>query len=424
MFKIIAVIVAVMCVHVTFAEAENNPALDSLINYVIQHNPEIEMSHSKLKASEYQYRAAGWLPDPTVSLALSNVPYSSLALDETPMSGVALGISQKIPWPGELAAKKAIAGYKAEAFTYRNQAVVNRIVRSVKSTYYDYSFWSLAEEILNKNRILLELLVDVTATKYANGDGMAADMLKAQTELTMIQDRRLEFEKMRKMALAKINSLAGAQSAYDFRLVPHLSEIDSIDLSLVGFKQSADKSNPALAVSRINTRIAAKRKSLTKSEYWPDFTLSFEYRIRDRSAMDPLNGEDFITAKIGLSLPIWFKHNQNNKLRSSTDELRAAEADYRNTSSQLEYSVSSVVYELERLDQSYKLYVESIIPNAEASLESADIAYRVGKLDFESLLNSQKMLFELELDKLKISRDYYSQLALLEELTGVSYGSK
>ena len=70
------------------------------------------------------------------------------------------------------------------------------------------------------------------------------------------------------------------------------------------------------------------------------------------------------------------------------------------------------------------LYDEVIIPQAEAALESANIAYQVGKVDFLNLLTAQLRLFELQIEELGMLKDYNQTLATLDEIVGESYGGK
>jgi len=53
---------------------------------------------------------------------------------------------------------------------------------------------------------------------------------------------------------------------------------------------------------------------------------------------------------------------------------------------------------------------------------SANIAYQVGKVDFLNLLTAQMRLFEIQIDRLKMLKDYNQTLAALDEIVGKSYG--
>jgi len=175
-------------------------------------------------------------------------------------------------------------------------------------------------------------------------------------------------------------------------------------------------------ISRNEIKLADEKKSLAKNNYWPDFTLGVEYRFREKIPMDAVNGEDFISARMSLSLPLWFWKKQNNRYKSTIEELKSARFRQESLEQKIKYEITTAFLELKRKHQGFQLYDEVIIPQAMAALESANIAYQVGKVDFLNLLTAQMRLFEIQIDRLKMLKDYNQTLAALDEIVGKSYG--
>jgi hypothetical protein len=65
-----------------------------------------------------------------------------------------------------------------------------------------------------------------------------------------------------------------------------------------------------------------------------------------------------------------------------------------------------------------ELYQGGIIPQAEQSLESAVISYRVNKVDFLTLLNGRMSLFTYERELYESQAEYMMGLAKLEAVVG------
>jgi len=349
---------------------------------------------------------------------MSNLPKSSLALDETPMSGIALNFSQKIPWPGKLANKKGLANLQVDECGYAELSWKNRLVKEVKSTYFEYSYWSLTGKVIDQNIELMQQLVDVAQTKYANGDGLAQDVLNAQTSLAKLVDRKQNVITMRRTALARLNILLNDPSYQIRDLSAQLSDekLDSLEIdSLVA---QANDTNPNLQISKVKIAQGKKKRALAKNDYWPDLMLGFEYRIREKVPMDPVSGEDFVSGFAGFSLPLWFWKTQKNKLASAGEELSAAKSMNEANRLKVEYQITDAVLNINRKYDSYQYYKDTIIPQAEAALKSANIAYQVGKVDFLNLITAQMRLFELQIDNLGNLKDYNVQLAALDELVG------
>jgi cobalt-zinc-cadmium efflux system outer membrane protein len=418
--SIIAIIIMAWWLSPLAQTDQGRVTLDSLINQALAVNPQLLAQQDASQAARYNSNAVGWLPDPSVSVGLMNVPYDSWATDQSPMSALALGINQKIPWPGKLANQKGVADLGAKTGDLIVQASRNKIVQDLQSAYYDYSYYALAENIIDNNIVLLQSLVEVAQTKYANGDGIAADVLQAQTELSVMQNKRLEIERMRMQAAGNINTLIDLAPDTRDSYPVYLPETLPDSLSASELSAEAEANNPSLAMSNIQVDIAKKQKALARSDYWPELMLSFQYQIKDKIPVVAGSGKDFISASIGLTLPLWFYHNQNNTLNAANSRVRMTQNSYVAYKRDLENQLYDKILELDRLRESFRLYDQTIIAQARATLESANIAYQVGKVDFLKLIDAQRRLYEIQLNRLAILRDYHKTFASLEELIGAS----
>jgi outer membrane protein, heavy metal efflux system len=68
-----------------------------------------------------------------------------------------------------------------------------------------------------------------------------------------------------------------------------------------------------------------------------------------------------------------------------------------------------------------ELYKGGIIPQAEQSLESAVISYRVNKVDFLTLLDGRLNLFNYERELYESQAEYMMKLAQLEAVVGFDF---
>jgi outer membrane protein TolC len=92
--------------------------------------------------------------------------------------------------------------------------------------------------------------------------------------------------------------------------------------------------------------------------------------------------------------------------------------------------MNQVYYELENVRSSaeknarlVELFKTNIIPQASLSVESALVGYQTEKVDFLTLINNQITLFNYDLDYFRALSDYNKDIASLEFLTGVQFGS-
>jgi outer membrane protein TolC len=313
-----------------------------------------------------------------------------------------------------------IARLEADSRSLSLAAGKNEVVRQVTYAYYDYSFWTRSGQILNHNAILTDALVSAAETRYANGLGSAQDVFRATTTLARLENRKLQASQMQSSALLQIAMLTDDPSAAGADLPANLPEITDNDQDPADPREPA--SNPYLASSSVAVEAAEKRLSLAKTEYWPDLTLGLDYRVRKDIPIDPVRGEDFLSAKVGLAIPLWSLSKQKNRVRSQYQQLLSAEARRLSLEKQIEREFSETKLAMARIRKSIALYDTTVLPQASAALEAARIAYEVGQVDFNGLLAAQLELLEIELERIDLLRQYHQNNARLNELTGVEYG--
>ncbi len=388
----------------------NNKAVDSLVQLALKRNPALTADQHRVEADQYRAAAAGGLPDPQLTVGLVNLPHSSLALDETPMSGVQVGLTQKIPWPGKLSAQTRIAELTTETGTHSLAANRNAIARAVRTTFAEYSYWSLALGILARNLEILAQTKTVAETTYANGDGSAQDVLRVGTALSRLDNRVLLAEQKRASALAELGRLSGDTDVPAGELPFGLGEPSAPRTT------AAIDSNPLLAHAHTMSDRAAEEVKLARSNYWPNLSFGIDYRFRQNHPMDAVRGEDFLTFKVGLELPLWFFKKQKNRSASARHSFLAARADQRAVHDMLTRRLADTDLALSSLAERIAQYDSSIQPQATAAHEAARIAYEVGRVDFNGLLAAQMDLLSIEMERLELLKQYHQQSAQRLEL--------
>lgn len=385
--------------------------LDSLIKTALENNPDLSAAAFMSQSARESTEAAGTLPDPSVSVALMNLPSGSFSLDRTPMSGVSVGVTQKIPWLGKLGAQSELAGAEYRLSQAKEELTRKRIIREVTDAYIEYSYWSKSKLIIENYLDLLEVTVEIAETRYASGESMAQDLLRASSMVSRTEVRLMTADQRLNSALLKLKQVVGDNSLS--RALP-AKLVDPADEHI---PESIDRS-PLLRIALIEVDQAQARKRLARHQYYPDISLSMDYRFRQDIAGDPIRGEDFLSFKVGFSLPLWFFAKQRHHLRSA-DQLRFASIQREiSIRDQLTREYDDAISNLSLIDASIEKYDNSLLPEAQAALEAAGVAYEVGEIDFNALLTAQTDAFEIRLERLDLLRQFHKTTALLAELAG------
>jgi len=389
--------------------------LDTLIVTALRNNPDLKAVGFSSRSAEFKTGAAGKLPDPQLSFGLLNLPRSSFSFDETPMSGMSVGLNQTFPWPGKLKAKSSLEHLEADYLNLQKTTFRNNIARQVRESYYEYSYRTLSDSVLVRYLELITALTDVVETRYANGFGSAQDLLRVQTTRSRLETRRLLIKQQARSASLKLAWLTDNPNIAELSMPAYLNPDIFRDKRI--FSTEFKENNPSLAGMAVKTGVAQKQLALTRAEYWPDFTVGVDYRIRKNIPGDPVRGEDFLTFKVGLRLPLWFSKQKSNS-KAAYQTLQAAHEKERALASRIEQMINDQAGQLRTVRESFIQYDVVILPQAEAAFEAARVAYEVGQVDYNALIAAQLELLDIELERLSLLKDYHVTLAALKELAG------
>lgn len=120
-----------------------------------------------------------------------------------------------------------------------------------------------------------------------------------------------------------------------------------------------------------------------------------------------------------MNLPLWHDSYRaaERQARATVSSLKREKTD---TANALAAEVAGVLYELEESQRKIILYGD-IIPKAEQLVNASETAYKAGTVDFLSLIDSQRMLLQYNLDYQRVLTDNQQLLAELEAIVGEEF---
>ena len=173
-----------------------------------------------------------------------------------------------------------------------------------------------------------------------------------------------------------------------------------------------------LSAARLTERLARK-------ELLPDLQLGVQYGQRGmaRSAGDTSSGfvggtERMGSLMIGASVPI-FARSRQLKMREEAAAMRQmATSELTEMRANTRGALGERSADLSRARRLAELYRNTIIPQSRATVSSAFAAYRVGRVDFMTLLDDQMTVNKYRLELVALEADEGRAWAELEMLTG------
>ena len=415
----IALIVASVLACATQLPAQTVPSLslnlDSLIVEALNNNPQIHAAHQRSVAAGRRIPQVSALPDPMVTYTRWLSPPETRV---GPQQDIFM-LSQPVPFPGKLGLMGDMADADAAAAGARYEAARRDVVFSVKQAYYDLYWIDQSVDILDDYLSLLRNFSKVAEQKYATGEGIQASVLKSQVEISNITERRLSLERMRKGAAARLNALLSRPP--DSPVPPAISiDTSAVKVSQRLLVEQALAERQELKIAEDMVQKSGFMKDLARKEYFPNFTLQASYiTVARRNSMASDAGKDAYSVGIGINLPI-----QVGRRIAASEEAEATDQanrlSYDNLKNSVEAEIADLCFQLQSTRQTLDLYSQGLLVQAQSSLESAVSAYQTGKLDFLSLLDSERMVLQAKLGYVKELSNYRKIAAALQRAVGGS----
>ena len=409
------------------AAAEEKPlSLAEALDLAGNNNPALLASRQRwLEKQRGIALSAGW-PNPELGVMFEDIP----AAGGKPMM-VEYSLSQEIMFPAKLAAMrnmaKSEAGMAGADFALKQM----EIYTSVKQAYYDLLFAQRGLAIMRENLELMRQFNTIAETNYRSGTAPLQDTLRSQTELAKMETEIANMESMEIMAQNKLNYFLGRDSDTPLLIQEEFSNMNSdetADFDIEELRRLA-QNNPAVEGMTRELEMSRAKESLAKAAFWPDFKLNFslvQSTVMDPMLMEMMGGYSLDmreTAKtawkagVMVMFPLWFGQYraQLNAAVSGTSAAEAALADMRNMTGM---ELSMAVNEARQAFRRTGLYEKTVIPQAEQTWQTVITAYRSGRIDFMTVMDSLTGLRTARLEYYKAHIDYEKALAVLEQIIG------
>lgn len=398
------------------AVAPVNSAIGALVAEAMDRNPEIRAARNEAEAARQRISPAGALDDPMLEAGVVNLPVPSASFAREDMTMKMLGLSQKLPYPGKRGLREEVASKDAQAVDYAYQETVNRVIRDVKVGYYDLALAIESQRLARENRQILEQFLQIAEARYQVGQGNQADVLKAQTQLSKTDDELIRLERERVTLEAELNRVLGRASSA-VTTVAEMPRLEESPLDSDALRQAALDRRPQLLALQNLAERDSKAVELARKEYLPDFEVRFSYGQRDRTPAG-LPRDDMVGLTVAVNLPVWGQKRIEPRIAEAIAmRNRAADmvqAQQNEVSAQLRQRVTDA----EQSAKSARLYETAILPQARLTVEASIAAYKVGRVDLLTLLDSQMTVFNEELAHATAVATYSKARAEIELLTG------
>ncbi len=391
---------------IVFEEHQLTP--DSLVELVLRVNPGIAELSAAAEAASFSAETAGSLDDPDFSYAFAPRTFGR----EGRGLNQKIELSQRIPWPGTLAAREQAALSSALAASENVNALRLQVAALARSAYAEWYFTHQALKIHKATHNLLEDLRSVAETRYAAGRANQQDVLQVELEQLHLRRHGFLLVQQRETAKAQINALLNRPPDADIP-EPASVQVSSVVAPIETLQNQALQAHPELR--GFDARIAshAAQVSVAEKALWPDLRFTVGYNsLWDEVDKRPIVG-------ISFNVPL------NRSKRKA--EVNRAKWEVRRTQSRLANQRAQLLAELAQARarviesvESVELYENSLLPLADEFLDAALADYQSGAGDFLSVIAAEQYRLTAAEALERNRADYIRHHAELERWAGTT----
>lgn len=375
-------------------------------------SPRAEAARAIASAARARIAPARLPPDPEIQLGFMNYTIPGLA----PMDAIGmtqLQVMQMLPTAGKLGLSGRIAREQAAAAAERARDVEWDVRNQVAMAFYDLYATDRALDVARQTLRLLQDILRTAEAMYRVGEGRQPDVLRAQVAIARMVEDTIRMTTMRTGMAARLNALLNRPSD-NVLGSPALSRFPDSLPSLDGVLTQSQGGRPMVQAAQREVEAATTQATLARREIWPDVTVGVQYGQRG----SPMGTERMGSLMIGASVPV-FANSRQLKMREETAAMRQmAEAELTEMRARTRGEVVQAYANLVKARNLTALYRTTVIPQAEATVTSALAAYRVGTVDFMTLLDSRMTVNEYRQQLFALEADQGKAWAELEMLIG------
>lgn len=399
------------------AAAAENPELNlaEAERRALEHDAGIRASQSEARALREQAVADGQLPDPSLSLGAMSLPVDSFSRREEEMTQLSVGVSQAFPPGATLRHQSARTGHLAEAADAGTLARRLELLRATRVAWLELAYQDAALQLVEAERARFDDILAVTESLYRTGRNNLQDVLSAQLERALLDDRLAAAQAERDAALAELQRWTGPL-ARDTRLPTPLPDIAAPpgqeDM------QAGLEAHPRIAAAQARVAAGQAAVEVARQQYKPGWMLDLTYGDRTGTGMDGARRSDLLSAMVTMDLPLFRGKRQDRRVAASVAETDALRYTRDDTYRELQRALEADYPRWRQLRLREQGYTDSIVPAARHNAEAALTAYRNGVTDFTALIRAQLTDLDSRLQALRTRADRLQTQARLLYLAG------
>jgi len=393
--------------------------LAEAIDTAIATDPWLTGSRHSQAALTDEGTAAATLPDPKISLMAGNFPLDTFDINQEAMTQLSVGISQMFPRGDTL----ALAQRQKLALALQHPLL--REDRRAKVTATVSQLWLSGYEaqesirLIEQDRSLFEHLVDAARASYATAIGKARqqDVIRAQLELTQLEDRLTTLKQHQDIAQMQLSEWIGARAENRLTLGIMTASPSSPAWTPGARQASYERVSHHPLLLALDKRIEATDTDvdLARQKYKPEWGLNAQYGYRDRDMLGR-DRSDLFSIGITVDLPLFTANRQDKAVSAAIGHAEAIRTEKQLLLRRLMAELETASAYLARLDERHALYTDRLLPQMAEQSQASLAAYNNNDGDFAEAVRARIAELNAKIEALMITVDRHKTIAQINYL--------
>ncbi|MGR8930045.1 MAG: efflux transporter outer membrane subunit [Gammaproteobacteria bacterium] len=391
-------------------KAFGSDTLDQLIEKALAYNNDLAAAAQRIEQARAQAKIAGADLWPSVGIAAD---YSAIHddLGETSKKSGAFSVAYEVDLWGKNRAKRDAGKSRLFSEIFARDALRLVVMSDVAQTYF--SRLAFGERITIANEFLQNVagVLTIIEARFATGAVSALDVAQQKTELASARanlDLLLQQQNLTENALAILLGQPPQQLA--------LTEEPFAAVQMPGIKPSQPGSllqrRPDIRQIEMQLKAANADVGVALAAFYPSLQLNL-----DTLLASPQPAGVALTMAAGLSQPLF----QGGRLEGGLENAKARNAELVNTYQQTVLTAFKEVEDAATIRSNSSRRMQALVDaegNAREAYQLSKERYRVGAIDYQSLLNTQRSLLTAQNNRVQARLDVLVAMVQLYRALG------
>ena len=405
--------------------------LEQAVTLAGKNDPWLQGSELRQQAVEALSVSEGSLPDPMVDLGFANLPTDTFDFDQEPMTQFRVGLSQVIPRGESLELRRRQLELMGSEYPHRRDERRAQVSVQVAHLWLEAFRARESVRLIEEDRTLFEHLVDVAESSYsaALGRTRQQDLVRAQLELTRLEDRLTVLREQHDIARSKLGAWLYTREGAAFattggwREIELAEELPELVVSDPQMSRSGSTFSPQElarylqnhpAILALDSRIAAGETGieLAEQKYHPQWRLNASYGYRDD---DPMGNDraDFFSVGVAFDLPWFTSKRQDPQVQSAAASAEALRTERSLALREMIAAFDAQRARLVRLEERRSLYRDRLLEEMNEQAEASLAAYTHDDGDFSEVVRARIAVLNARIDALDIEVERLKSISQL-----------